>query len=219
MEGQFVRQIKTICVLCGSQLGSDICYALAANELGKKLGEKKINLVYGGGSRGLNGYVSQAVHLGNSSVVGIMPIPLAEPHISGITRGQLIETTSMSERMACKIYQSDAFIALPGGFGTLEEIFCIISWAKSNLHTKPIGLLNVNHFFDGLLSFLDQAVDQQFISRSARKILISASTIDKLLEKLHAYVPQYDPHEPRIDWSKAISNKRPRGPINLDLSL
>ena len=200
MERQLVRQINTICVLCGSQLGSDICYTLAASELGLKLGERKINLVYGGGSRGLNGYVSQSALFGKSDVVGVMPIPLAEPRISGITRGQLIETTSMSERMACKIYQSDAFIALPRGFGTLKEIFCIISWAKSNLHTKSIGLLNVNHFFDGLLSFLDQVIDQKFISLSTRKILISASTIEELLEKLHTYVPQHDPYEPRIDW-------------------
>jgi len=219
MEGQVVRRIDTICVLCGSQLGSNSCYALAASELGLKLGERKINLVYGGGSRGLNGCVSHAAHLAKSFVVGVMPIPLAEPYISGITHGQLIRTTSMSERIACKIYQSDAFIALPGGFGTLEQIFCLISWAKMSLHAKPIGLLNVNHFFDGLLSFLDQAVDQKFISPSAKNILISASTIDELLEKLHAYVPQHDPYEPWIDWSKAVRSKRQKSPINLELSL
>ncbi|XP_052185200.1 uncharacterized protein LOC127796835, partial [Diospyros lotus] len=97
-----------------------------------------------------------AALFGKSYVVGVMPIPLAEPRISGTTRGQLVETTSMSERIACKIYQSNAFIGLP-------------------------GLLNVNHFFDGLLSFIDQAMNQQFISPSARKILISASTIEELL--------------------------------------
>ena len=102
-----------------------------------------------------------------------MPIPLAEPYISDITHGQLIRTTSMSERIACKICQSDAFSALPGGFGTLEQIFCLISWAK--------------------------AVDQKFISPSTRKILISASTIEELLEKLYAYVPQHDPYESWID--------------------
>ena len=103
MEGQVVHRIDTICVLCGSQLGSNSCYALAASELGLKLGERKINLVYGGGSRGLNGCVSHAAHLAKSFVVGVMPIPLAEPYISGITHGQLIRTTSMSERIACKI--------------------------------------------------------------------------------------------------------------------
>ena len=219
MERPPVRQLDTICVLCGSQFGSNMCYTEAAIELGLKLGRRKIKLVYGGGGRGLNGCVSHAAQLGKSNVLGVMPFPLAHPHISGITRGTLIETISMSERTACKICQSDAFIALPGGFGTLEEIFCITSWAKHNLHTKPIGLLNVNHFFDGLLSFLDQAVDQKFISPSARRILISASTIDELLEKLQTYVPQQDPDVPKIEWSTQIRGKRKRSPINLNLSL
>ena len=88
-----------------------------------------------------------------------------------------------------------------------------------SFHAKPIGLLNVNHFFNGLLSFLDQAVDQKFISPSVRKILMSASTIDELLEKLHAYVPQHDPYKPWIDWSKAVRSKSQKSPINLELSL
>ena len=103
MEGQVVRRIDTICVLCGSQLGSNSCYALAASELGLKLGERKINLVYGGVNHGLNGYVSHAAYLAKSFVVGVMPIPLTEPYIFGITYGQLIRTTSMSECIACKI--------------------------------------------------------------------------------------------------------------------
>ena len=94
------------------------------------MGKQKINLVYGGGSRGLNGCVSHAAHLVKSFVVGVIPIPLAEPYIFRITHNQLIRMTSMSERMACKICQSNAFIALSGGFGTLEQIFCIISWAR-----------------------------------------------------------------------------------------
>ena len=92
-----------------------------------KIRERKINLVYGGGSRGLNGYVSHVAHLGKSYVVGVMPIPLPDPHIFGITCDQLIRTIYVFERIAYKICQSDAFIALLGGFGTFEEIFCIIS--------------------------------------------------------------------------------------------
>ena len=103
MEGQVVHQINTICVLCGSQLGSNSCYALVASELGLKLGEQKINLVYGGESHGLNGCISHAAHLAKSFVVGVMPILLTDPYIFGITHGQLIRMTSMSERMACKI--------------------------------------------------------------------------------------------------------------------
>ena len=106
MKGQLVHQINTICVLCGSQPGSNSCYALATSELGLKLGQRKINLVYGGGSRALNGCVSHAAYLVKSFVVDVMPIPLLDPYISGITHGQLIRTTSMSERIACKICQS-----------------------------------------------------------------------------------------------------------------
>ena len=127
MKGQVVRRINTICVLYGSQLGSNSCFALAASELGLKLGERKINLVYGGGSRGLNGCVSHAAHLTKSFVVGVMPVPLADPYIFGITQDQLIKMTSMFESIACKICKLDAFIALPGGFGILEQIFCLIS--------------------------------------------------------------------------------------------
>ena len=126
----------------------------------------------------MNGCVSQAAHLGKSYVVGVMPFLLADQHIFGITRGQLVSITFVSERIACKICQLDAFIVLPGGFGTLKQIFCLISWAK--------------------------AMDQKFISPSTRKILISASIIEKLLEKLHAYVPQHDPYKPWIDWSKPV---------------
>ena len=132
--------------------------------------------------------------------------------------GEVVDWMAMFH-MLQEVCQLDAFIALPGGFGTLEQIFCIISWAKVNLHTKSIGLLNVNHFFDGLLSFLDQAMDQKFISSSARKILIFVSTIEELLEKLHAYVPQHDPYEPWIDWSKTVRSKRQKSPINLEVSL
>ena len=103
MEGQVVHQINTICVLCDSQLGSNSCYALAASELGLKLREQKINLIYGGGSHALNGCVSHVTHLAKSFVVGVMPIPLAEPYIFGIMHSQLIRTTSMSECIACKI--------------------------------------------------------------------------------------------------------------------
>ena len=123
MESQLVHLINIICILCGSQLGSNSCYALAASELGLKLGERKINLVYGEGSHGLNGCVSHAAYLGKSFVVGVIPIPFADPHIFEITRGQLIRMTSMSKRTTCKICQTDVFIALPGDFGTLEQSF------------------------------------------------------------------------------------------------
>ena len=116
--------------------------------------------------------------------------------------------------MAYLLEKFDAFIALPGGYGTLEEIFQIVSWAQLNIHQKPIGLLNVNNFFDGLLSFLDHAVEHKFISPSARRILISTSTADELIDKLNAFVYVSDPVMTLMNWAEDKSKKR-----RLDLTL
>ena len=128
--------------------------------------------------------------------------------------GEELQVSSMHERMAHMLTKSDAFIALPGGYGTLEEIFQIISWAQLNIHQKPIGLLNVNNFFDDLLSFLDHAVEQKFISPSARRLLISASTADELIDKLQAFVHVSDSVMALINWSDGSSKK-----CRLDLTI
>jgi hypothetical protein len=110
---------------------------------------------------------------------------------------------------------ADAFIALPGGLGTLEEIFYIFSWAQLHIHHKPIGLLNVNGFYDNLLSFLDQAVEQKFLTFSTRQIIISAATAEQLLDQLQSFIPVIDPSMSRINWSTMKSRKK----LRLDLSL
>ena len=122
----------------------------------------------------------------------------------------------MHKRIAKMMCNADAFIALPGGFGTLEEIFQVVSWAQLNMHHKPIGLLNVNNFFDGLLSFLDHAVEQRFISHSSRRLLISASNADELIDALQAFVHIPDPVIAQIDWT--IEHRRKRK-LDLDLHL
>ncbi|XVF82780.1 hypothetical protein PTKIN_Ptkin16aG0077100 [Pterospermum kingtungense] len=109
---------------------------------------------------------------------------------------------------------SDAFIALPGGFGTLEELFQMISWAQLNIHSKPIGVLNINGFFNSLLSFVDHAVEQEFITQKARKILISATTADELVDKLQAFRFEPDPALSKLKWSPSSSQKE-----KLDLTL
>ena len=217
MEGPKLRQIKTICVFCGSKVGKGFGYLETAVDLGKKFGEKGITLVYGGGSSGLMGCVSQAALKEKARVIGVIPVPLVD--IAGKTRGHEVQTLSIHERITCMLYGSDAFIALPGGFGTLEEIFNITSWAQLDLHTKPIGLLNINNFFDGLITFLDYAVEQGFISPFSRRILISAPTIDELLDKLHSYIPIQDPAGVKIDWSQGRGIKRNRSPVNVNLTL
>ncbi|KAL9390410.1 hypothetical protein Peur_019017 [Populus x canadensis] len=121
----------------------------------------------------------------------------------------------MFDRMNTMFNHADAFIALPGGLGTLEEIFHISSWAQLHIHHKLIGLLNVNGFYDTLLSFLDQAVEQEFLTSSARQIIISAATAEQLIDKLQSFTPVIDPSMSRINWSTTESRKK----LRLDLSL
>ncbi|XVE86506.1 hypothetical protein DITRI_Ditri18aG0039000 [Diplodiscus trichospermus] len=120
----------------------------------------------------------------------------------------------MHERLLKMMEFGDAFIALPGGFGTLEELFQIVSWAQLNIHQKPIGVLNVNGFFDGLLSFLDHAMEQKFITQLARQILISASTAEELIDKLQAFHFELDPATSQLKWPIESSEKQ-----EMDLSL
>jgi len=121
----------------------------------------------------------------------------------------------MSERLSIMFNHADAFIALPGGLGTLEEIFHISSWAQLNIHQKPIGLLNVNGFYDHLLSFLEHVVEHNFLTSSARQIIISVATTEQLSDQLQAFIPVIDSFVSRIDWSTREGRKK----LRLDLSL
>ncbi|XVF04677.1 hypothetical protein REPUB_Repub05bG0105600 [Reevesia pubescens] len=216
MEGTSVRQIKSVCVFCGSYPGKDEEFLKVANNLGRTLAERKIRLVYGGGNIGLMGCVATAVQSGGGQNLGVIPRALAMRGIVGKTIGNEILVSCMHERMNIMMENADAFIALPGGFGTLEEIFQIASWAQLNIHKKPIGVLNVNGFYDGLFSFLDKAVEQRFISQATRQILVTATTPDQLLDQLQVFVPKPDPTLALLDWSTSSSNKRK---LNLTLSL
>jgi uncharacterized protein (TIGR00730 family) len=121
----------------------------------------------------------------------------------------------MFDRLNAMFNHTDGFVALPGGLGTLEEIFHISSWDELHIHHKPIGLLNVNGFYDNLLSFLDQAVEQEFLTSSARQIIISAATAEQLIDQLQSFIPVIDPSMSRINWSTKESCKK----LRLDLSL
>ncbi|XVF02779.1 hypothetical protein REPUB_Repub04eG0203500 [Reevesia pubescens] len=178
MEGTSVRQIKSVCVFYGSNPGKDEKFVNIANNLGRVLAERKIHLVYGGGSLGLMGYVVTAAHLGSSKVFGVIPRALAIGNTAGKTVGDEILVFCIHERINIMIANADAFIALPGGFGTLEEIFQIASWSQLNIHQKPIGILNVNGFYDSFFSFLNHAVEQRFISQATCQILVIATTLE-----------------------------------------
>ena len=215
MEGSSARRFQNICVFCGSRPGKNKEFLEAAHHLGKVLAERKIHLIYGGGSLGLMGCVSGSAYVGGSQVLGIIPKALAVKNITGKTVGEELQVSSMHERIANMLHNADAFIALPGGFGTLEEIFQITSWAQLNIHQKPIGLLNVNNFFDGLLTFLDQAVEQDFISQTSRRILVTGSTAEELIDKLQSFVYKPESGATQIDWSVGYNNNKRK----LDLTL
>ncbi|XVE96319.1 hypothetical protein REPUB_Repub02eG0211200 [Reevesia pubescens] len=193
-------RFKRICVFCGSSSGNS--YQEAAVELGKELVERRIDLVYGGGSVGLMGLVSQAVHDGGRHVLGVIPRTLMPREITGETVGEVRAVSDMHQRKAEMARQADAFIALPGGYGTLEELLEVITWAQLGIHRKPVGLLNVDGYYNSLLSFIDKAVDEGFISPTARRIIVSAPTAKQLVRQLEDYVPEHDEITSKLVWDE-----------------
>jgi len=206
---------RNIYVFGGSSPGKEKEFLESANHLGQVLADRKIHLVYGGDNLGLMGGVSIAVFLRGSQVLGVVPKALVKRDIIGKTIGEELQVLTMSDRLDAMFNHVDAFIALLGGLGTLEEIFHISSWAQLHIHHKPIGLLNVNGFYDNLLSFLDQAVEQEFLTSSARQIIISVATVEQLIDQLQSFIPVIDPSMSRINWSTKESRKM----LRLDLSL
>ncbi|MQL78926.1 hypothetical protein Taro_011372 [Colocasia esculenta] len=177
-------RFRRVCVFCGSSPGKKPSYQLAAIQLGKELVERSIDLVYGGGSVGLMGLVSQAVYDGGRHVLGVIPKTLMFREITGETIGEVRPVSGMHQRKAEMARQADAFIALPGGYGTLEELLEVITWAQLGIHEKPVGLLNVDGYYNSLLCFIDKAVDEGFITPTARHIIVSATSAHELMSKL-----------------------------------
>ncbi|KAM0865695.1 hypothetical protein ACQ4PT_043112 [Festuca glaucescens] len=156
---------------------------------------RKMDLVYGGGSLGLMGEVSEAVHNAGGHVIGFV-------HITGETVGEVVAVSGMHQRKAEMARNSDAFIALSGGYGTLDELLEVIAWAQLGIHTKPVGLLNVEGYYDFLLAFIDKAVDDGFIRPAQRHIFVSAPHDRDLVHKLEEYAPveEDDPATPKLRW-------------------
>ncbi|XP_020587449.1 LOW QUALITY PROTEIN: cytokinin riboside 5'-monophosphate phosphoribohydrolase LOG1-like [Phalaenopsis equestris] len=195
-ETKSSSKFKRICVFCGSSTGKKPSYQLAAAQLGHELVKRNIDLVYGGGSIGLMGLVSQAVFnggppfSGGRHVLGVIPKTLMPREITGETIGEVRAVSGMHQRKAEMARQADAFIALPGGYGTLEELLEAITWAQLGIHNKPVGLLNIDGYYNCLLSFIDKAVEEGFIDPAARNIIISAQSAHELLSKLEEYEPR-----------------------------
>lgn len=184
-----MRDLVRVCVFCGSSSGAHDGYREAAVALGELLAAEGIGVVYGGGSVGLMGILADAVLARGGEVEGVLPAGLFEREIAheGLTKMHVVAT--MHDRKARMYELSDAFIALPGGLGTLDELLEIATWAQLGLHQKPIGLLDVDGFFAGLLEFLDHAVDQRFVRPVHRARLLCEREAPALLEGLRSFVP------------------------------
>ncbi|KAL9358583.1 hypothetical protein Peur_046706 [Populus x canadensis] len=196
-------RFRRVCVFCGSSPGKNPNYQHAAVQLGKQLilqVERNIDLVYGGGSIGLMGLISQAVYDGGRHVLGVIPKTLMPREITGETVGEVRAVAGMHQRKAEMARQADAFIALPGGYGTLEELLEVITWAQLGIHDKPVGLLNVDGYYNSLLSFIDKAVDEGFVTPAARHIIVSAHTAHELICKLEDYEAEHSGVASKLSW-------------------
>lgn len=174
--------IKRVCVYCGSNSGSRPAYTKAARDMGAALARRGLELVYGGGRVGLMGTLADAVLAAGGHVIGVIPQSLVAREVGHHGLKDLRVVNSMHERKALMVDLADAFIALPGGFGTLEEFFEVLTWAQLGLHRKPHGLLNVKGFYDSLLSFMDHAVAENFVRSVHRELVITDSDPERLLD-------------------------------------
>lgn len=179
--------IERLCVYCASSPGDNATITATARALGQLLVDEGIELVYGGGTVGLMGLIADTVMDGGGAVTGVIPTALFPREIPHRGLSRLVEVGSMHERKTTMFELSDAFIALPGGFGTLEEVAEVTTWAQLGIHEKPIGLLNVDGYYDALLAWLDRAVRDRLLRPDNRGLLLHASEPAAMLEALRGY--------------------------------
>ncbi|MBN1486932.1 MAG: TIGR00730 family Rossman fold protein [Anaerolineae bacterium] len=189
--------MKRICVFCGSSPGARRDYVQAAVSLGQKLAENEITLVYGGAIVGVMGKLAQATLDAGGHVIGVIPKGLMDMEVAFTNLPDLRVVNTMHERKALMAELSDGFIALPGGLGTLEELFEILTWANLGIHRKPCGLLNVSSYYDKLLGFLDYMVEEKFVNTAQRAMVLVAEHPGALIERFRDYVP---PNADKAAW-------------------
>jgi uncharacterized protein (TIGR00730 family) len=181
--------LQSVCVFCGSSQGLDPAYTEAARSLGRTLAEANIRLVFGGGHVGLMGAVSNAALEAGGEVIGVIPRSLVERELAHAGLTDLRIVGSMHERKAMMSDLSEGFITLPGGTGTLEEFFEVLTWAQLGEHEKPCGLLNVAGYYDPLLAVFDHMIDKGFLSESNRALVLVESEPERLLWGIERYQP------------------------------
>ncbi|MEL6309572.1 MAG: TIGR00730 family Rossman fold protein [Chloroflexota bacterium] len=181
--------MKRICVFCGASEGNDVAYKEAADAMGTALAENGIDLVYGGGNKGLMGKVADATIDNGGRAFGVIPKALVDREEAHKRLSEQFVVNTMHERKMMMATLSDGFIAMPGGFGTLEEFIEIITWAKLGFHKKPCALLNIKGFYDPLLSYFDQLVDEGFVKGNMRELVLQGDSPISVLEAMQAFQP------------------------------
>jgi uncharacterized protein (TIGR00730 family) len=179
--------MKRIAVFCGSSSGSNGVYREYAVKLGRALAGKSIELVFGGGKVGLMGVLADSALEAGGSVVGVIPAFLNIKEVAHQGVSELITVSSMHERKALIYDISDGFIALPGGFGTLDELFETLTWGQLGLHRKPVGIFNINGYFSDILKAIDSMVREGFLKEINRNMVLESDQIETLLEKMESY--------------------------------
>jgi len=181
--------MRRICVFCGSSSGNRPEYRAATEELGAEMASRKIGLVYGGGNVGLMGVLADAVLKAGGEAVGVIPENLVARDLSHSGLSKLHVVRSMHERKSLMADLSDAFIALPGGFGTFEEFCEMVTWSQLGLHAKPCGILNVQGFYSPLLAMFDHAVQERFLKKENRELVLTRHSVLALLQALEEWRP------------------------------
>jgi hypothetical protein len=184
-----VPALSSVCVFCGSNAGADPAYVASAQAVGRGLAQRRIRVVYGGGRVGMMGALADAASAAGGDVVGVMPQQLVDREIGHTGIDDLRVVGSMHERKALMVELADAFIALPGGIGTLEELFEVYTWAQLGIHAKPLGLLDVAGYYQPLATMLDHAVQQRFVREETRSMLAIADDLDGLLDAFDGWQP------------------------------
>ncbi|KAK9222605.1 hypothetical protein WN944_011041 [Citrus x changshan-huyou] len=214
------KQFKNICVLFGFNYGKHKKFIEAAINLGRSIGERKLHLVYGGGNRGLSKLVSEAAFVKGSQVLGIIPRALKPlGSLSDSPTREELDVSGMQEIITEMLNHVDAFIFLPEDLATLEALIILASWAHLHIHQKPIGLLNVNNFYDDFIAFLNNAIKNYFIPSIAKKFFICAHTTNVLLDLLQAYKPEPDSRTLVLESPNNDCNNSRNKKYKLDLTL
>lgn len=185
--------MKSICVFCGSRLGKSSSHTEAARQFAKVMTNRGLSLIYGGSSVGLMGTLANEVLLGGGKVTGVLPQKLKDKELAHTKLSEMIVVETLHERKQKKFELSDGFVALPGGLGTFEEFFEVLTWQQFGSHKKPCGILNVDGFFDPLLEMLERVCAEGYLSESHRNMILVSTQPEDLVKQMLEYSPRRGP--------------------------